>query len=727
MNKSQTKRALLMSVISMLLCCTMLIGTTFAWFTDSVESGINTIVAGNLDVELYHSNSEVNNKEVTTTTELFKLDKWEPGVVAYENLTVKNVGNLALKYQLSVIAENATVIDGYSLADALKIAVVEGGFEATGEALTRADILNAISADQWVKLASFTQNGQLLSVDAATEEKPAEKTYGVAIYWLPTENDNVFNMNNGKTDKMQIDLGVKLYATQLEAENDSFGKDYDKDAVLPVVMTNNAEEISGLLTKTEAAKVVLLGDVTLEKVNTIAGEKVIDLNGNTLTVTEQKGVTVPENATLTIDNGTIAYTGSDFAPIYVQSNSVVNIEDGAVFDITSAAVAGQWSMAAAVYVNQGSNSVVNINGGIINVTGDNATGVYANYASGGNHTINLNGGVINVEGKNAIGMEVVSKNTLNLNGGVINVKGENALAFNVGQSQGQPTVVAGNGKTVVNLYEGTKLSDDEDAAQFEGVAMTINQAKVLEPNPENPEEVKEQLDNIIKENDSSLVELPKGDYTLPTVSNKDVTIVGDKDTVIDTTAGMPGSSGAALTFEGITINFKEGGSYGTNGFIHAEKIVYKDCIINGTQFLYASEGTEFINCTFNVTGDAYSVWTYGTNATFTGCTFNCDGKAVLIYTEKAVTNTVTFTDCVFNDNGDGTISGKAAIEIGESAYGNLANYTVNIKNCTVNGFDVTGQNASTFGGTDLGTKVWGNKNLMPADRLNVVVDGTEVY
>ena len=37
-NVKITKRALLASVIAILICFTMLIGTTFAWFTDSVES-----------------------------------------------------------------------------------------------------------------------------------------------------------------------------------------------------------------------------------------------------------------------------------------------------------------------------------------------------------------------------------------------------------------------------------------------------------------------------------------------------------------------------------------------------------------------------------------------------------------------------------------------------------------------------------------------------------------
>ena len=51
-NSKTTRRALVLSVLSLLLCCSMLVGTTFAWFTDSVTSGKNKIVAGNLDIEL---------------------------------------------------------------------------------------------------------------------------------------------------------------------------------------------------------------------------------------------------------------------------------------------------------------------------------------------------------------------------------------------------------------------------------------------------------------------------------------------------------------------------------------------------------------------------------------------------------------------------------------------------------------------------------------------------
>ena len=51
----KTRHALVLSCISLMTCFAMLLGTTFAWFTDSVTSGVNRIVSGNLDVELYHN------------------------------------------------------------------------------------------------------------------------------------------------------------------------------------------------------------------------------------------------------------------------------------------------------------------------------------------------------------------------------------------------------------------------------------------------------------------------------------------------------------------------------------------------------------------------------------------------------------------------------------------------------------------------------------------------
>ena len=112
------KTALLTSILALVLCVSMLMGTTLAWFTDSVTSGINTIAAGVLDVELYHSNAAVQGERVDAATELF-LDLngdailWEPGVVSYENLRIANAGDLALVYQLAMETANENYIHNY--------------------------------------------------------------------------------------------------------------------------------------------------------------------------------------------------------------------------------------------------------------------------------------------------------------------------------------------------------------------------------------------------------------------------------------------------------------------------------------------------------------------------------------------------------------------------------------------------------------------------------------
>ena len=85
--QKSTKRALLLSALSLLMCVSMLIGSTFAWFTDSVTSGINKIVAGNLDVELYHSDKAATDEQVGDTTKLFDdVTLWEPGAMVWEKL-----------------------------------------------------------------------------------------------------------------------------------------------------------------------------------------------------------------------------------------------------------------------------------------------------------------------------------------------------------------------------------------------------------------------------------------------------------------------------------------------------------------------------------------------------------------------------------------------------------------------------------------------------------------
>lgn len=112
-NTKTTKRALLSSVTAMLICVAMLIGTTFAWFTDSASTAVNKIQAGTLDVQLLDENG--NSLEGQTlawqkaTGHESEEVLWEPGCTyQLQPITIKNAGNLALKYKVIISGINGS-------------------------------------------------------------------------------------------------------------------------------------------------------------------------------------------------------------------------------------------------------------------------------------------------------------------------------------------------------------------------------------------------------------------------------------------------------------------------------------------------------------------------------------------------------------------------------------------------------------------------------------------
>ena len=221
------------------------------------------------------------------------------------------------------------------------------------------------------------------------------------------------------------------------------------------------------------------------------------------------------------------------------------------------------------------------------------------------------------------------------------------------------------------------------------------------------------------------ISLTPGTYIIPDeAKGKTLTFIGTgnpKDTKIATQddgsyEGCDYSlDGATVTFENITIN-TDSRTY--TGYARCTG-TYKNCVINGTYTLYGN--SKFENCTFNVSGDVYNIWTWGAkDMEFDRCTFNSDGKALLLYQEGTNTVNLTVNACIFNDKG-GLTSKKAAIEIGDAPYGATPTYNGTVSGTTVNGYEINDEGINT------GTTLWGNKNSMPADRLNVTVDGVVVY
>lgn len=153
------------------------------------------------------------------------------------------------------------------------------------------------------------------------------------------------------------------------------------------------------------------------------------------------------------------------------------------------------------------------------------------------------------------------------------------------------------------------------------------------------------------ENGATDVLLKDGNYTMPEpdLRGKGLTITGSKDVVIDATAVDARDqfvTGATLKFEGVTLNF---GKVNYMGFANTASLTYKDCNINGLQFLFG-ENVVFENCSLDSNGAEHTVWTYGVkNVSFTDCDFTYGDRGVNCYSDNDVPGgqTVNFTNCTF--------------------------------------------------------------------------------
>ena len=304
MKQRSTRSALLLSVLSLLLCVSMLVGTTFAWFTDSVTSANNIIRAGNLDIELdYWTGSAW--KTVNNASDILSEDLYEPGYVQVAYLRLKNAGSLALKYQIgmnivSEVAGKNQANETFKLSDFIRFGIVEGVNGETAPYADRAAAMAAVAAPKKIS-AGYTK---------AEVMTAGQELYLAVVVYMPAEVGN--DANHDGANIPQIDLGINVVATQLTSEEDSFGKDYDEDAVyLTTVVTSEEELVAALAAAKNGDYIGISGNVAW---TTGAGI------GSTPFGTSATYITllgVDENATFTargagvgavgIDNGTVIF------------------------------------------------------------------------------------------------------------------------------------------------------------------------------------------------------------------------------------------------------------------------------------------------------------------------------------------------------------------------------------------------------------------------------------
>lgn len=227
-----TKRALLTSVLALVLSLAMLAGTTFAWFTDTASTGVNRIVSGNLDVGLqYWGVGEDGQKTWLTaenSEELFdKNALWEPGYTQIVYLKVENNGNLALTYAMQITPVHETVgvnVDGeeFKLSDYIKFGWTTFTVDGDGAPVA----LDREAAQTGV--GEGAQLGTTLHRQAAEPMEAGAEELVALVAWMP---EDVGNEANYSTVQPTIELSLKVLATQAAVESDSFNNTYDEDAV----------------------------------------------------------------------------------------------------------------------------------------------------------------------------------------------------------------------------------------------------------------------------------------------------------------------------------------------------------------------------------------------------------------------------------------------------------------------------------------------------------------
>lgn len=201
-NGKSLKRALLSSAFSLIICVAMLIGTTFAWFTDTASTAVNKIQAGNLKVDIVDRNGDsLNGKSLSFKDVNGKTDiLWEPGATFFtQGFKIANEGNLALKYKVVV----SGITGDTGLLKVMKFDVVSAMTKTGSE-------------------VNFTATpGQLLPSATGT---PSVSD----VYYL--RGRMAENAGNEYKNMTLTGISVTVYATQLASEFDSIDNKYDENA-----------------------------------------------------------------------------------------------------------------------------------------------------------------------------------------------------------------------------------------------------------------------------------------------------------------------------------------------------------------------------------------------------------------------------------------------------------------------------------------------------------------
>ena len=306
--KKSAKRAFISSFMSFVMCFAMLAGTTFAWYTDSVTSSGNKIIAGSLDIQLLKydgseyvdiSNSGAPIFQSANLAQNNTATLWEPGKTQVAYLRLKNNGNLNLKYSVALDVKNVAK----NLYEVMRYAIVK-------------DANNNSPVNAWVPANGIpvepgTQSTQAVNVPMAPG---AVHDFALVIH-MQEEAGNEYMAG-------EVDFDLHVLATQDTVEFDSFSDQYDANAQYPIVSTASFTMSTA---PTEDLTVTSTGDIRSATVPQAAAGAVF----NNLTDDVPAG-----SSTEVTLNLNVAKTGETGTPENV--TTYLDIDMNAVVKVTSA-------------------------------------------------------------------------------------------------------------------------------------------------------------------------------------------------------------------------------------------------------------------------------------------------------------------------------------------------------------------------------------------------------
>ena len=380
-----TKRALVLSVLALALCISMLVGTTYAWFTDTATTGVSIIKSGELKIDLVDENGDSLEGEMLEWVRFGNLNQgeilWEPGCTYNtQEFYVENTGNLKLKFQLVVsgIDGDAKLLEVIDFSCPVEAEGMEIPYDGYGI------VLGAGSSFDMLKGYGDTNVTEYV-LDPGAKVGP--------IVLSGTMDKEAGNEYQGLT----IDgVAVTVIATQAIGESDSYGQDYDADATYPTPVFTAAELADAL----EAGKnVVLQADIALTaddwtENNTIKITKdtVIDLNGKTLdaSASGRRPFELYDGADLTINGTDETVNVGKYGLVYIPSGeSDVTLNGGNYVGNTD----------KGAFIKPKGNETINITLNNVNYTDESAANwlVDGSAYAGDSLNIIVNGGSFDVD------------------------------------------------------------------------------------------------------------------------------------------------------------------------------------------------------------------------------------------------------------------------------------------------------------------------------------------